>query len=72
MKYPIEWHRECLENSIRTLATQVQERDNLQRNIERARDDIAFYSFQIDLAKERGLEGFDRDKLGIKRKKETL
>jgi len=70
MKFPIEWHRGCLENSIRTNDERKKILNSLQCEIARAQDQNDFYAYQIDLAKKRGRTAFDRDSFGVKRKKE--
>ena len=70
MKYPIEWHQDCLKNRTRTMTSKESKIIQLQLDVARARTDITFYTSQIELAKKRGLTAFDRDRLGVKHKKE--
>jgi hypothetical protein len=69
MKFPIEWHEERLENRRTHLESQITARDRLSDLISDMRIENYRYRYQIDLAKQRGLKEFDRDRLGVPRKK---
>jgi hypothetical protein len=66
-KMSMDWHRECLKNyrhSTKQLENDVERRvadlANRKRN-------LAFYEEQFAAAEKRGMEGFDRERLLIKR-----
>ena len=66
MKFPIEWHEQCLVNQIASherLKVALEQAAEAER---RSREDIDRYTLQIQAAKERNLESFDRDKLKVK------
>ncbi len=67
-KQPMEWHHECFENISRNVANRREEAARRAADLERDERDLAFYQVQIATANARGLSGFDRDKLLVKRK----
>ena len=69
MKKSLKWHIKCFENhrsSYQRLFDEVQRR---QKECNKKLDEVLEYERQINLAVDRGLESFDRDRLGKKRGK---
>jgi hypothetical protein len=69
-KMPLEWHKECLSNSLRT---ELEKRKYIQVLLDeadrlKARND--FYSFQIETAEKEGKLSFDSERYCVGRKKE--
>jgi hypothetical protein len=58
----LQWHKECLQNIRATLAYREQELARMQKDVERLREDVKFYSRQIDEAELAGKTTFDRDR----------
>ena len=67
MRFPIEWHENCLNNQKTYLISLRNKEKFLAKEIENLKVKSEFYSLQIEKAKEKQLDGFDRDKFGIKR-----
>ena len=62
MKMTIAWHEDCYKNYAEGFR---KEREALERHMEqvdRMRLDVAAYGHQIDEAKRRGMDGFDRER----------
>ena len=70
MKRPIEWHEECLRNSIISQEQRKAQLESIKKEVERGEKIITFHKVQILEAKRRGLTAFDGTKLMV-RKKET-
>lgn len=68
---PLSWHKECLENRRRTLLDKLEEVRRVNEQADRMRREIIAYDAQIIEAETRGLDGFDPDKFGKKRRKEA-
>jgi hypothetical protein len=68
MKFPIEWHERCLANRINYNQQEKDRLHRLEEETKRADQEIREYADQIKLAKERGLKGFDSDRLGKNRR----
>lgn len=66
-KQTMEWHHECFENFSRAVMNKREEAARRAADLERAERDLAFYQEQIATANARGLKGFDRDRLLVKR-----
>lgn len=67
-KMDIEWHEECAANAERSVSTR---RTTLVRELDRLiadEADVRFYREQIAEAKRRGVTGFDRERMMVKRK----
>lgn len=67
-KRPLSWHRECL-SALKTSA--ARKRAELVRLEAHAADTealVAELSRQIEVAEERGLDGFDRDRFLVPRR----
>jgi hypothetical protein len=64
----MEWHHECFENFAQSIKAKREEAVRRASDLERAERDLEFYQVQIATANARGLSGFDRDKLLVKRK----
>jgi hypothetical protein len=66
-KFSIKWHEECFANSA---ASTEELRRNVARmtvELSRRAEALTFYASQIEEAKKRGMDGFDRDRLLVKR-----
>jgi len=68
MKQPIEWHKRCLENMHRHLADKRADLLRAQNEYDSAYREFRFYEGQISLAIKDGLDGFDAEKFGKRRK----
>jgi hypothetical protein len=60
MKFPIAWHKNCLENSKKTLAANTERVQSEIRRLGQDRTEIEFYERQIYRAMKDGKDGFDR------------
>ncbi len=67
MKMPLDWHKECLENTRKHLARMKEQARQLREAIERSERDIVLYDGQIIRAEAMGKDGFDSDKFGGKK-----
>ena len=67
-KMKLSWHKECLINMERSYSRQKEHISRLQEDLERSRKAITQLDSQIIEAELRGVDGFDSDKFGIKRK----
>lgn len=69
MKQTLKWHKDCLVNV--TAHVERLRKDVERRVAELAADEqrLADYVAQIERAEKEGLDGFDRDKFNVKRKK---
>ena len=67
MKQPMEWHERCLLNQKDYLRRKREETDRLLVVIARNAKATAFYEHQIAEAKRRKMDGFDSDRLLVKR-----
>jgi len=69
MKQPIEWHEDCISKNevfCRTLKDQILDLGDMWfKQIKKLED----YRKQIELAKSKGFQGFDKEKFGKKVKK---
>lgn len=66
-KFPLEWHRECLANHRATISRQQVELERLKAEVQRSVVEAEFYAVQIEEAERRGMDGFDKDRLLIKK-----
>jgi len=68
MKMPIRWHEECLCNQEKHL--EDLKRDALMAidRVDKMVASIAFAKEQIAVAKKRGLEAYDQERLCVKRR----
>jgi len=71
VKYPMGWHRNCLDNMLFSLDREEMQLKNIQDGIYDLKNRIGIYKAQIQRAEKEGKEGFDRDIYNIKRKKIT-
>ena len=62
MKKPIEWHKECLKNRVASVETKIVELDRLQKQIAESSIENDNLDMQINIAIQRGMDSFDRDK----------
>jgi len=69
MKRPVEWHEQCLANQKDYLRRKREEVERLLGEIERVFNKAVFYERQISEAKRRKMNGFDSDRLLVKRSK---
>lgn len=67
MKFSIQWHEQTVANATKTLAKDQELLEQLARDIERYKADIAFTERQIAEAKRRGLKEFDPERFLRKR-----
>lgn len=61
-KMSMEWHRECLKNSLESLRRKELACENMRDEVERMRRRLAVYQRQIDRATKEKRDGFDMDK----------
>lgn len=57
-KFPIEWHEECLKNSMKYAAELRTRLSNLQKEIERIEFNNESKKAKIELAKSKGIKEF--------------
>lgn len=69
---PLGWHEECLRNYRRSVADKESGVTRAQRELERSRDDLAFYERQMTEAKAAGMDAFDRDRYLVPRPRKAL
>lgn len=69
MKFPLLWHKDCLANMRGSAERMKVEVQSMQERYERLLSEINAYDAQIIEAELRGVDEFDSDKFGIKRKK---
>lgn len=62
MKKSIEWHKECLKNRVASLEIKIAGLDKMQKQIAESSIENDNLDMQIDIAIQRGMDGFDRDK----------
>ena len=67
MKMTISWHKECLMNRKIYLEKIKKEAKSLQKEIKKSEKEIIFYSSQIEEAKKKKKDGFDRDRFMVKK-----
>jgi hypothetical protein len=67
-KQSIKWHEKCLMNYSKTLLKLTEEIASLKEKARQSFNQGVFYLAQIDEAKLRNMDGFDRKKLLMKRK----
>lgn len=65
-KMSMEWHIDCLSNLKQNIQREREYLKNRMAVLKNNEEKLVFYISQIELAKERGLDGFDREKLGKK------
>ena len=68
MKFPVEWHRACLKNLEHSLAELLLEAERANARYQQLLADVSEYREQIAEAERRGVDGFDGDSFGKKRK----
>ena len=66
-KEKVWWHEECLSNNIAHNAKKKKLLTRALQDLERADANLGFYASQIEEAKRRGMDAFDRDRLLKKR-----
>ena len=71
MKFPISWHKECLENMRASAAHYRKAANRAIADAEQCEKACIAYDAQIIRAEEMGVAEFDRDKFGIKRPRAT-
>jgi hypothetical protein len=71
MKHSIDWHIECVNNMKDYHIRQTEDIERRKKDANRLLDDIFELERQINIAADRGLKEFDREKLGKKRNKKT-
>ena len=68
MKRPIAWHKECLKNLQSSLLRELDSVRSANESCDRTRQEIIALDAKIIEAEMRGLDGFDIDKFGKKRR----
>ena len=68
MKYPIEWHEQCLVNVEIFLEVERKRLLQAAANVERLMKDVEFRKIQIAEARRKKKEGFDADKFLAERR----
>jgi hypothetical protein len=62
MKFPIEWHEQCLENMKKNYEREAEAVARMQQRLDRHGIEIEIYRQKIQEAKARGKDGFDSEK----------
>lgn len=70
-KNVIAWHEDCYRNASENWERDRVRVQQMQDDIERRRRDLMMYRQQIDEAKGRGLDGFDRERFLKRRNRPT-
>lgn len=70
-KMSIEWHEQCLRNQNTHLTHEEQVLQQQAERVARLRREFFSYEDQIAEAKRRGMDGFDRERLLVKRERKT-
>ncbi|HEV7216858.1 MAG TPA: hypothetical protein VGP33_17260, partial [Chloroflexota bacterium] len=63
----LAWHRESIINIRYSLDDRERQLARLSADVENMRERLAFYKAQLAEADRRGMDGFDNDKLLVKR-----
>jgi molecular chaperone GrpE (heat shock protein) len=63
----LAWHRESIINIRYSLDDRERQLARLSADVENMRERLAFYKAQLAEADRRGMDGFDSDKLLVKR-----
>jgi hypothetical protein len=69
MRFPLKWHMDCFANWCVTVERKELEIKRLQTEVERSKKELGFYGFQIANAELNRLDGFDKEKYRVPRKK---
>lgn len=67
-KHPIAWHKECLNNAKRHLATEFEAHERKRIELLEKIETVQFRAQQIIEAESRGLTEFDQEKFLVKKK----
>lgn len=67
MKQSIKWHVECYLNLKASIASEEAKLRERLEVIEKERIELAFYNEQIETARNKGKDGFDRYKYLVKK-----
>lgn len=67
MKFPIAWHKQCLENQRRHSADLLVQIERLEMDYARSQQEINAYDAKIIRAETMGLAEFDRERFGKKK-----
>lgn len=67
-KQTVDWHRRCAKNWSGSVEKRRLEYERAKKAFEDSEARLAFYRDQISEAERRGLDGFDRDRLLVKRR----
>jgi hypothetical protein len=70
-KMKIPWHEECYNNNLIYLTQKQVELKRLEEECEKMALKLAGYFTQIETAKQRGMDGFDRERFLRHRAKST-
>ena len=62
MKFPIAWHKDCLNNLQRSMAEAERTAQRAVQNFERIRAHALDYEAQIAEAEKRNMDGFDPER----------
>ena len=74
MKFPIDWHENCLKNAEATYRKEMNHLCEEAERLEKTRVELDFYREQIQAAngfQHKKVAGFDSDKFLVKRKKDA-
>jgi hypothetical protein len=66
MKYPIQWHKECLRNMTASAQKKREEANRVREDADRIDRDVAFLARQIEAAEKAGKDGFDGERFMAK------
>jgi len=72
MKMSIEWHKESLANTYKSLERKKTQLEQLQKEVDRDLKNANFYHVQVMNAERQGKDGFDSDKFMKSAKKDFV
>lgn len=65
---PLDWHAKCIKNSARYVSSMEEETNKKLRELQRYRNDVLFYNYQLKQAQREGKLKFDADRYKLKDK----
>jgi hypothetical protein len=68
MKYPLEWHRKNITNTMKWIEAETITLNNKLKDLQKQTEIIEFYQKQVDTAEKERKTGFDAEKYLISRK----
>ena len=66
-KMDLGWHRNCYATALENFERDLKRHQEVERELDRRRNDLAVYAYQISRAEAEGREGFDREKFNKRR-----